>query len=311
MVHSSSYNRFSQAWLISFGILSVLYWVWFAGFVGVDTLAVGFFILMIALFFGNETSRKFGLAFSPLFIYMICYSSLKILHDYNPFPILVKKLYDLEVQFFGVDVNGTKVTLCEYFNEHIHPFFDIVAGTFYITWAPFPILFGIYIFFKNKRKLVFDFWLCFLLANIFGFIIYILLPAAPPWYYLQYGDNLMVNAPGEPAGLARFDEMIGFPLYHGMYSQGTNTFGALPSMHAAFPLVLSFYSLKYGNKVLSTLFIISLLSIWFGAVYSNHHYIIDVLMGIGCGIIGIFLIENTVNSNLVPSWYTKTIDYIK
>ncbi len=115
---------------------------------------------------------------------------------------------------------------------------------------------------------------------------------------------------GEPAGLARFDEMIGIPIYHGMYSQGTNTFGALPSMHAAFPLVLSYYSLKYGNKVLTTLFVISLLAIWFGAIYSNHHYLIDVLMGIGCGIIGIFLTEKTVNGNFVPSWYHNTIKNI-
>jgi len=305
------FSRFSRTWVSAFIIYSLLYWLWFGLAVGIDTMAIGFYILTLLLCFGNLTSRKLAIAFSPLFGYLICYSSLKILHDYNPFPILIKKLYDLEVMFFGVKIDGVKVSLCEYFNQHIHPFFDIISGSFYITWAPFPILFGIYIFFKKKRKLVFDFWLCFLLANIFGFIIYILLPAAPPWYYLKYGDVLMVTAPGEPGGLARFDEMIGFPLYHGMYSQGTNTFGALPSMHAAFPLILSYYSVKYGNKLLTGLFVTSLLGIWFGAVYSNHHYLIDVIMGIGCGIIGIFLIEKMVNSTFAPTWYKKTIDFIK
>jgi len=307
---SHSFDRFSKTWLTAFISYTIIYWLWFGLVVGTDTMAIAFYLLTFMLFFGNQTTRKLGLAFSPFFIYLICYSSLKILHDYNPFPIIIKRLYDLEVKWFGVNLDGVKVSLCEYFNAHLHPVLDVISGSFYITWAPFPILFGLYIFFKKRRKLVFDFWLCFLLANIFGFIIYILLPAAPPWYYLEYGDKLMVNAPGEPGGLARFDEMIGFPLYHGMYSQGTNTFGALPSMHAAFPLILSFYSFKYRSNLLSIIFVISMISIWFGAIYSNHHYIIDVLMGIGCAIIGIFLTEKTVNSNFAPNWYQKVIEFI-
>ncbi len=304
------YNRFSQTWVKWLVVLSILYWLWFGLCVGIDAGAVAFYIGSMGLYFGTKTTRQLGFAFAPLFVYLICYSSLKILHNHNPFPVIVKKLYDLEVKWFGVYLDGVKVSLCEFFNVHVHPFFDIISGVFYITWAPFPILFGLYAFFKKRRKLVFDFWICFLIANIIGFIIYIVLPAAPPWYFLQYGDVINLSAPGEPANLARFDEMIGIQLYHGMYSQGTNTFGALPSMHAAFPLILSYYSIKFGNRFLTILFIISLLSIWFGAVYSNHHYLIDVLMGIGCGIIGIFLTEKTVNGNFVPNWYRNSIAYI-
>lgn len=308
---SEDYNdRFSRGWLIFGIVFTVLYWAWFGGVVGIDTAAIAFYFMFVGLIYGSRTMRKLGICFTPLFIYLVCYSSLKFLHDYNPFPIIIKKLYDIEVAFFGVTVDGVKISLCEYFNLHINTLSDIISGMFYITWAPFPILFGLLMFFKSKRKLTFDFWTCFLVANILGFVIYIVLPAAPPWYYLKYGDQLMAGAPGEPGGLARFDELIGFPLYHGMYSQGTNTFGALPSMHAAFPLILSYYSLKYGNKILSSIFIISLLCIWFGAIYTNHHYLIDVLLGIGCAIIGILIAESLVSSRFAPSWYTKTIKYI-
>lgn len=300
----------SKKWIISFVVYSILYWLWFGLVVGIDGATTGFYILSLILFLISDNTRKFLIAFSPFFIYSICYSSLRILHDYNPFPIHNKGLYDLEVKLFGVNVEGVKVSLCEFFNGHIHPLLDIWSGIFYITWAPFPILFGILLFLVKKRKLVFDFWICFLITNIFGFIVYILLPAAPPWYYLEFGAEVIKNAPGQPAGLARFDELIGLPVYHGMYSQGTNTFGALPSMHAAFPLVLSYYSLKYHNRWLSTLFIISLISIWFAAIYSNHHYLIDVLMGIGCGIIGIFLTERMVKGEKTPNWYKTALDFI-
>ena len=308
---SSSFDsRFSKNWLVFGLIFSLLYWLWNGLAVGIDTIAVLFYLLIVGLFYATPKSRKLAVAFSPFFIYLICYNSLKILHDYNPFKVINEGLYELEVAWFGVQVDGVKVSLCEYFNQHINWFFDLISGLFYITWAPFPILFGLITFFSGQRKLTFDFWTCFLVANIFGFIIYILLPAAPPWYYFKYGAEIILDAGGEPAGLSRFDDMIGFGLYAGMYSQGTNTFGALPSMHAAFPLILSYYSLKYKNKILSTIFIISLLCIWFGAIYSNHHYLIDVIMGIGCAIIGIFLVETTVNSSFAPNWYKNTKKFI-
>ena len=144
---------------------------------------------------------------------------------------------------------------CEYFNLHTNTFLDFISGLFYITWMPFPLIFGFIAFFTGRKKLTFDFWLCFLIANLFGFMGYILFPAAPPWYYLEYGAEIIHNTAPSAAGLLRFDAIIGMPLYADMYSQGTNTFGAMPSMHAAFPMILSFYSLKYGKKVaFSTLY---------------------------------------------------------
>ncbi len=78
-------------------------------------------------------------------------------------------------------------------------------------------------------------------TTFLGFILYVAVPAAPPWYYFKYGENVNMSAPGEPGGLARFDQLVGFPVYHTMYSQNQNVFAAMPSMHAAFPLALTFY----------------------------------------------------------------------
>ena len=309
-MNNQHFDRFSGPWVKCLLLFSLLYWLWFGLVVGIDAMAIAFYLLCVGLFFSTSMTRKLGVCFTPLFIYLICYSSLKILHDYNPFPIHNKGLYDMEVKLFGVKLDGLKVSLCEFFNQHVNLLSDIIAGSFYITWAPFPILFGLWAFYKKRRKLVFNFWLAFLTINIFGFIIYIVLPAAPPWYYLKYGAEIIQDLGGEAAGLARFDQLIGFGLYEGMYSQGTNTFGALPSMHAAFPMVLSYYSFRYKNKIFSSIFLISMVSIWFGAIYSNHHYLIDVLMGMSCAIIGIFLTDLLVNGKFAPKWYTKTIDYV-
>jgi len=36
---------------------------------------------------------------------------------------------------------------------------------------------------------------------------------------------------------------------------------------------------------------IIMLGIWFTAVYSAHHYIIDAILGAGCALLGIFVFE--------------------
>jgi len=277
--------------ILSYCIFSIVYFLWYFLLVGPNSMTYIFYALITILFFATSRTRQFFYVFLPFFIYLILYDSLRILHDYNTFTIHNKDLYDLEVAWFGIDLNGTRATWNEYFQFHQYKFLDILSGIFYISWVPFPLAFTIYLFFKKRRFLAFNYWTAFLITNLIGFIIYITMPAAPPWYYLEYGATIDLNTLGQTAGLGRFDEMIGFPLYANMYSQSSNVFGALPSMHAAFPMLLTIYSTRYKNWWLTGLFGLSMVSIWFGAIYTSHHYIIDILLGIGCGLLGYIIAE--------------------
>ena len=310
MSDKTPFHRFSPAWVIPAIILSVIYWLWFGLVVGIDQTVCVFYTFVVILFFTNRYSRNMAIGFSPLFIYLVSYESLRILHRNNSLAVHIEDLYLFELKYFGINVDGVRMTLCEYFNLHQNTFFDIYSGLSYITWVPFPLIFGFILYFSKKNQLLFNFWMTFLLANLFGFIGYILYPAAAPWYYFEYGNELINNASSSAAGLLRFDELINYPIYANMYSQGTNTFGAMPSMHAAFPLILVYFSTKFGNKWLTALFTISLIGIWFGAVYSNHHYLIDVIVGIACGILAIYIVESIVNRKFAFTWYKNIIDYI-
>ncbi len=145
------------------------------------------------------------------------------------------------MKLFGVYMNGTKVSLCEFFAAHTHVAMDIFAGMFYITWVPFPALFSTLLFVKGHRELAFRFWVAMFFTTSLGFVLYVTCPAAPPWYYLKYGTEVDLTAGGDPGGLIRFDHLVGFPVYQTMYSQNQNVFAAMPSMHAAFPTALTFY----------------------------------------------------------------------
>ena len=45
------------------------------------------------------------------------------------------------------------------------------------------------------------------------------------------------------------------------------------------------------NRWLLAAFAVIMVGIWWTAVYSGHHYLIDVLLGIGCALLGVGLFE--------------------
>ncbi|MDE6684731.1 MAG: phosphatase PAP2 family protein, partial [Duncaniella sp.] len=108
----------------------------------------------------------------------------------------------------------------------------------------------------------------------------------------MHGFDFIPGTHGETAGLGRWDAMMGMSIFDGLYSRNSNVFAALPSLHAAYMLIAFIYSLRARCTVwLRILFAFICLGIWFTAVYTSHHYIIDVLAGIGVTILGWLLFE--------------------
>ena len=62
-----------------------------------------------------------------------------------------------------------------------------------------------------------------------------------------------------------------------MYGKTANIFGAIPSLHVAYPMLAVWFSFRIGaaRAWAVTFFVVMA----FSAVYLNHHYILDVLWG--------------------------------
>jgi membrane-associated phospholipid phosphatase len=92
------------------------------------------------------------------------------------------------------------------------------------------------------------------------------------------------------AGLGRFDSYFHVGIFSALYSKSSNVFAAMPSLHAAYPLTVLYFGMKYrlGWRK-NILFALIMVGIWFAAVYSGHHYVLDILAGIACGLAGIAL----------------------
>jgi membrane-associated phospholipid phosphatase len=61
----------------------------------------------------------------------------------------------------------------------------------------------------------------------------------------------------------------------------------MPSLHASYPLIVLYFGIRKKMGWINLLFAVIMVGIWFSAVYNSHHYVLDVLAGIVCGIVGI------------------------
>ena len=268
-------------------------------FIAITTVFVGLrpeHLLIVSvfliLFFAGKSARKFAVGLLPFFIFGISYDWMRVYPNYEVNPIDVRNLYDLEKFLFGIEENGTLLIPCEYFALHHSVIADILAGFFYLCWVPVPIAFGLWLYLKKDRRLYLRFSMVFLLVNLIGFAGYYIHPAAPPWYVINYGFEAILNTPGNTAALGRFDELVGLPIFDSLYSRNSNVFASIPSLHAAYMVVAFYYALvKKCHPAIITIFAVLMCGIWFTAVYSSHHYIIDVLLGITCALLGILFFE--------------------
>ena len=248
--------------------------------------------LYLILFFAGLPTRKLAVALLPFALFGISYDWKRICPNYEVNPIDVEGLYNLEKSLFGVMDNGVLVTPCEFFAAHHWAMADVFAGIFYLCWVPVPILFGLCLYFKKERKTYLRFALVFLFVNLIGFAGYYIHPAAPPWYAINYGFEPILNTPGNVAGLGRFDEIFGVSVFDSIYGRNANVFAAVPSLHAAYMVVALVYAIIGKCRwYVITLFSIIMAGIWGTAVYSCHHYIIDVLLGISCALTGWLVFE--------------------
>ena len=277
------------------GIFIACLVIWLA----VTALFVGFRTehLYIALFlafmlFVSGTTRRLIVALMPFIIFGISYDWMNILPNYEVNPVDIAGLYSAEKSLFGIPSADTILTPNEWWALHTHSFLDFLAGCFYLCWVPVPVLFGVWLYFDRQYSVYLHFSIVFLLVNLIGFAGYYIHPASPPWYVAMHGFDFIPGTHGETAGLGRWDAMMGVSIFDGLYSRNSNVFAALPSLHAAYMLIAFIYSLRARCTVwLRVLFAFICLGIWFTAVYTSHHYIIDVLAGIGVTILGWLLFE--------------------
>lgn len=271
--------------LIAVGYLLLSQWL--IGYKLEQLILVGLFL---ACYFISSITRKFIIGFSVFIIFWLLFDYMKAFPNYLYNKVHVADLYNAEKLFFGLVEAGKRVTPNEYWLNHHATWLDVLCGIFYLSWVPVPLGFAVILFFKNRDHF-FQFSLSFLLVNLIGFSFYYIYPAAPPWYVQQHGFDFIAGTPGNMAGLSRFDQFFNVTIFKGLYEKSSNVFAAMPSLHSAYPLIVLYYGIKFKLGIWNALFATIMVGIWFAAVYTSHHYVLDVIAGILCSLTGIALFQ--------------------
>lgn len=291
------------------GVFSTLYVLWNSLFVGWRNDHFTFLLFLVLCVLISPFTRKVFYAFCFFTLFWIIYDSMRVYPNFLFSEINVENLYNAEKEIFGLTHNDTRLTPNEFFEMHHNVFLDIISGLFYLTWVPVPLALGFYFFFTD-RKMLLRFSAAYLFTNLLGFCIYYIYPAAPPWYFDKFGNIVHLNTSGDAAGLLRFDNLIGFPLFSNMYTRNANVFAAMPSLHAAYPVVALYYAYRAGLTKVSLLILLDVVGIWFAAVYSFHHYVLDVVAGLACAVTGILIFEYGLMKTSLKPLLERYVAYI-
>jgi len=235
-----------------------------------------------ALSLRSKKTRKLYVGLYPMLLTAILYDAMRFVKNVGLTAARVH-LCDLrqhELDVFGITRGGVRVTLQDYFYAHPVRFLDFYCAVPYGTFIYVSILFATYLYFKDYLSLQRYTW-TFFAMNIAAFATYHAYPAAPPWYFHAHGCAVDLSAhASEGTHLATVDAALGFGYFRGFYGRSTDVFGAVPSLHVAYPLLIVYEGWKHFRALGRLLVLLFFVSMLFSAVYLDHHWIVDVLLGL-------------------------------
>lgn len=270
--------------------LIVPYWFLIAGLGAFreDHLLMG--LLILGLAYGGKPGNAFLKFLFPVLLTGIIYDSQRFYADLIRGPIHVKEPYFFDKTFFGIRHGDQILTPNEWLQLHLHPVLDLITGFAYLVFVALVLVVAGYFYFWLSRKgtskcsaqeiqeKVPRFIWSFFFTNMLGYSTYYWYAAAPPWYVAEYGlGPARLDTPASAGGCIRFDQILGTHFFSEMYGRAADVFGAIPSLHVAYPFLCIYYSFKFGAWRGFNIFFYILMC--FSAVYLNHHYILDLIWG--------------------------------
>ena len=211
----------------------------------------------------------------PFYLILVAYDFLRGFVGANPIfaPHFVPQI-DADRFLFG----GTVPTV--WLQERLFevgqlPWYDVLSWVVYLTHYFLIFIVAAWLW-RVSRVRFLEFRAMVLTLSIAAFLTYAFVPAAPPW---MASDHLMIGPVNRIPGSV-WTELGVYPAAS-IWDKGSslyNPVAALPSLHAAFPMLLCCYFWRAGTiaKVLGVAYVLAMA--W-TLVYGGEHYVFDVLLG--------------------------------
>ncbi len=232
------------------------------------------FISLLGLFIILGEGKQFFLHFLPFVILLLSYEKLRSLAPLINSHVHYTEMISFDRWVFG-GTTPTQLFQSWLFHGAVQ-WYDFVFYFVYMMHFVTPLILAVMIW-KLRPKYYWTYVTALLLLSYAGFLTYVAFPAAPPWLASEQG----ILTPQITHISTSIWYAFGVHNFSSYYKQlSPNLVAAMPSLHAAYPFLLTLFVRKiWGNKW----FYVSLaypLTIWFGVMYLGEHYLIDVIVGI-------------------------------
>jgi hypothetical protein len=170
---------------------------------------------------------------------------------------------------------------------------EIFAVAMYVSHFFAPLLLGFYIWLRRMSGAFKELMFAILATSVMADIIFVLYPTAPPWLAAEHGGLVHVHHLLKQSMLDL--HLNGFASLIGD-SHRYNIVAALPSMHAAFPVIGLVVALRYGlPRWIVGLQTVQLLGVVFAIVYLGDHYVIDAVAGGAFAVLGAAVVHRLLS----------------
>jgi hypothetical protein len=243
---------------------------------------IALLVLVPLLAYTHARTKKLLVGIYPIGLVGVFYDVMRLVKNMGVRPDTVHDcdLRDIEMHLFGFSSGGEKLTVQDWFQAHPSTALDLYCAIPYGTFIYVSLGFAIFLYIRDFGALKRYTW-SFLALNVMGFATYHIYPAAPPWYFHAHGCaiDLLAKA-SEGPNLARVDALLGVPYFHAFYGRASDVFGAVPSLHVAYPFLIVLEGWRHFRSVLRILSVWFFASMLLAAPYLDHHWIVDEIVGV-------------------------------
>jgi membrane-associated phospholipid phosphatase len=250
-------------------------------------------LLVLGLAYAAPWTKKLFVGLFPIGLLGVVYDAMRFVQNVGVTPGRVHDcdLRAIDMAIASVNVNGTPGSVHDWFQAHTSTALDLICAVPYGTFIYVALAFAVFLYLKDYQRLRAFGW-TFLTLNVCGFITYHIYPAAPPWYFHTHGCAIDIAAhASEGPNLARVDAMLGVHYFAGFYGRASDVFGAMPSLHVAYPMLIVLYGwplFRLPGRIFAGAFLVTMC---FAAMYLDHHWIVDVLAGLTYTVIVFFAVR--------------------
>jgi membrane-associated phospholipid phosphatase len=242
-----------------------------------------FLVVVPFLAYATKGTKRLFVALYPIALLALTYDLMRYVKDVgvDAASVHLCDLRALDSKLFGFSDGRT---VHDWLQAHAVPSLDVLAALPYGTFIYVEVVFAVWLF-RRSESAALRFGWAFLVMNLMGFVTYHLIPGAPPWYFHAHGCTVdLAAAASEGPNLARVDHWLGVGYFHGFYARSNDVFGCVPSLHVAYPMLIALAAFRWAKLPGRILSVAWAVLMCFAAVYLDHHWVIDVVLGLGYGV---------------------------